>query len=207
LEICKSMRIIGLTGGIGSGKSTIAGIFKTLGIPVYESDYRAKELMTTDEELKKRILALLGDEAYNVDGHLNRSWIAHLVFADRSKLDLLNEIVHPAVYQDLLQWTQHGDQLQAPYVLQESAILFEENLTGRLDGMIIIVANEELRISRVMDRDHISRKEVLKRMQHQWRDDQKIPAADYIIFNDGIRSLITQAKDIHDMIRARFTTG
>src|SRR5688572_19448536 len=111
------MILIGLTGGIGSGKSTVAGMFRTLGIPVYESDSRAKFLMERDTEVKAMIKQLLGDEAYLADQSLNRSWIASKVFNDQQKLDLLNSIVHPAVFDDLKEWANAPEQSAAPYLI------------------------------------------------------------------------------------------
>lgn len=199
------MILIGLTGGIGSGKSTVAGMFMTLGIPVYESDYRAKWLMENNQEIKIKIKDLLGDDAYLTDQDLNRSWIASQVFQDENKLQQLNQIVHPAVYEDLKQWASSTEQQRAPYLIQESALLFEENLTSRFNAIILVIANEETRIKRVMERDNISREKVLNRIENQWKDLQKLQHADYVIFNDNDRSLIHQVIDIDKMIRSRFT--
>ena len=195
------MNLFGLTGGIGSGKSTVAGIFTTLGIPVYESDIRAKHLMNTNDDLRKKIVNLFGPEAYSSNLELNRSWIADRVFSDRVLLKQLNAIVHPAVHDDLWEWSAQPEQRSSPYLIQESAILFEEDLTGRLNGIILVVASEEIRISRVMERDTVTRDDVLNRMKHQWPDERKIPLSDYIIYNDKDRSLINQAKEIDLMIR------
>src|SRR6185503_17591874 len=118
------MNFIGLTGGIGSGKSTVAAIFKTLGVPVYDSDQRAKHLMNFNEGLKNRIIDLLGAEAYSKEGEINRTWIAERVFTNRDLLLQLNAIVHPAVHGDLKEWAVQPQQLSAPYLIQESAILF-----------------------------------------------------------------------------------
>ena len=198
------MNLIGLTGGIGSGKSTVAEVFMTLGIPVYESDARAKLIMADNSGIRQQIIDLLGLEAYQHD-ELNRSWIASQVFSDRDKLEKLNAIVHPAVYEDLKVWASEESQSGAPYVIQESAILFEENLTSRLKAIILVVADVETRIDRVMDRDQITREKVEERMMHQWTDEIKIPLSDYIIFNDKDRSVINQAIDIDKMIRASLT--
>ncbi len=196
----QDMKLVGLTGGIGSGKSTVAGIFEILGIPVYNSDLRAKLLMQENELLRTDIGKLFGDKAFLPDGSLNRKAIAGIVFNDPSQLQLLNAIVHPAVYQDLTQWMQEEKQQASPYLIQESAILFEENLTGRHTAVILVAADQELRIQRVVDRDGVTREQVLQRMKNQWPDEQKIPLADYVIYNDGERSLIDQVMDIHQMI-------
>lgn len=196
------MKLIGLTGGIGSGKSTVASIFNTLGIPVYDSDLRAKLLMNANENVRKKIIDLFGQEAYSDNLELNTSWMASRVFNDREQLLKLNAIVHPAVFNDLLEWASKPEQLSAPYLIQESAILFEENLNDRFDGIILIVATEEIRISRVMQRDNVTRGKILQRISNQWPDEKKIPLSDFVIFNDGIRSLIQQVRDIDLMIRA-----
>lgn len=198
------MILIGLTGGMGAGKSTVADLFKTLGIPVYNSDERAKALMSANQEVRKSIEDLLGADAYTSNGELNRSWIASQVFSDPVKLDKLNAIVHPAVHQDIEKWAVEPAQKNAPYMLQETAILFEENLVSRMNAVILVVADIEERVSRIQKRDHISREQILDRMKHQWTDEQKIPLSDYVIFNDQGRSLIRQVTDIDAMIRDRF---
>jgi dephospho-CoA kinase len=194
------MKLIGLTGGIGSGKSTVAGIFRTLGIPVYESDQRAKILMNENTILREQISALLGPEAYFNNQELNRTWIASQVFKEPSLLRQLNAIVHPAVYEDLITWASEADQHHAPYLIQESAILLEEDLTARLKALILVVAPEEIRIDRVIKRDGITREQVITRMNNQWPDEKKIPLSDFIIYNDSQRSLIAQIRDINQSI-------
>lgn len=195
------MRLIGLTGGIGSGKSTVAGLFRTLGIPVYESDIRAKYLMHHDNEVKEQIIRLFGNEAYTYDQELNRSWVASRVFTDPSVLKQLNAIVHPAVFEDLKIWSSEEPQQAAPYLLQESAILFEENLISRLQAVILVVASEDTRIKRVMKRDDLAEEQIRDRMKFQWPDEKKIPLSDFIIYNDSERSLIAQVMDIDQMIK------
>jgi dephospho-CoA kinase len=195
--------LIGLTGGIGSGKTTVGGMFQVLGIPVYSSDVRAKWLMQNDPSLKASIIALLGQESYDEAGALNRAWIASRVFQNADLLKALNALVHPAVHDDLLQWAALPEHQEAPYVIQESALLFEENLTQRMSAIILVVAPEDIRIHRVMERDQVSKEDVIRRMKHQWPDQKKIPGSDYIIFNDGARSLISQVKDIDLMIRGK----
>lgn len=200
------MNLVGLTGGIGSGKSTVAGIFSTLGIPVFESDTIAKSLMANNTILKKEIIALLGEDAY--DGiHLNKKFIASQIFADNNKREKINSLVHPAVYNELIKWSALANQTTAPYLIQESAILLEEDLTARLRALIVVVADENIRITRVTKRDGVEESQVKKRMQHQWPDSKKIPFADYIIYNDANRSLISQVVDIDLMIRASLITA
>lgn len=194
------MKLIGLTGGIGSGKSTVAGLFRTLGIPVYESDSRAKFLMNNDPGLRQQIVALLGSESYTSQHEINRAWIASKVFNNPPLLSQLNGIVHPAVFQDLVDWIALDTQQQAPYLIQESALLFEEDLAKRFRAIILVVAPAEARIDRVMKRDGITRDAVLRRIENQWPDDRKIPLSDFIIYNDGEHALIEQVMDIDKMI-------
>lgn len=194
------MKLIGLTGGIGSGKSTVAELCRTLGIPVYESDQRAKALMQANHQVRNEIIALFGPEAYNAEMNLNRAWIASKAFTNPTLLKQLNDIVHPAVFQDLVDWTNEETQRTAPYLIQESALLFEEQLEKRFNAIILVIAPEEIRIERVMNRDGVTRDDVVKRINNQLPDIKKIPGSDYVIYNDGARSLIEQVMDIHRMI-------
>lgn len=157
--------------------------------------------MYESSALRQQILQLFGPEAYLETHELDRAFLASKVFSDPSLLRQLNALVHPAVYTDLKQWSQEDSQLAAPYLIQESAILFEENLTDRLQSIILVVAPEETRIERVMKRDGSTREQVGDRMKHQWMDEKKIPLSDYIIYNDSERSLIAQVSDINQMIR------
>lgn len=197
------MHLIGLTGGIGSGKTMVTSIFKSLQIPVYESDERGRYLLDHDPEVIREIKSLLGHEAYTADNTADRKWIASRAFADRELLKKMNAIIHPAVFNDLKKWAAQSSQSEAPYLIQESAIFFEENLTERFDKIIIVVADEETRIQRVMQRDKVQREDVIKRMQHQWKDAQKIPLSDFVIYNDQ-RNLEEQVKDIDKMLRALY---
>lgn len=194
------MKLIGLTGGIGSGKSLVAGLFRTLDIPIYESDSRAKYLMNNEPGIRKQIVALLGSESYTEAHEINRSWIAAKVFNNPPLLRQLNDIVHPAVFRDLVDWIAMDTQQKAPYLIQESALLFEEDLAKRFSAIILVVAPADVRIDRVMKRDGITRDAVLRRIENQWTDERKIPMSDYIIYNDGERALIEQVMDIHKMI-------
>jgi dephospho-CoA kinase len=195
------MKLVGLTGGIGSGKSSVANLFALLGIPVYESDERAKHMMHQDATIKTKITDLFGSQAYTSEGELNSQWIASSVFTDKGLLNKLNQIVHPAVYDDLVKWANEPGQIQALYLIQESAILFEENLTSRFHACILVVADQETRIQRVMKRDNVSREKVLNRIANQWTDEKKIPLSDYVIYNDEGRSLIHQVLDVDRMIK------
>ena len=156
--------------------------------------------MNEDPELKIKITALLGSDAYK-NGEINRPWIAERVFADKNLLDQLNAIVHPAVKKDAIAFANDKVNETASYIIKESAILLEENLTEELDAIILVVAPSEIRIERVMKRDGASREQIEERIQNQWTDDKKIPLADYVIYNDGERSLLEQVMDIDQMIK------
>ena len=187
------MMRVGLTGGIGSGKSTVAGYFRDLGIPVYDSDNRARELMENLPALREEIQALLGPAAFQ-NGRLNRPHIAERIFGDPTLLAALNALVHPAVRLDFQQWSQ---QQQAPYVLQEAAVLFENGGYRQLDRTILVTAPEPTRLRRVMKRDRASREAVLARMKNQWDDQKKMPLADFVIENTRREKARSQAREIH----------
>ncbi len=190
------MKVVGLTGGIGSGKSTIAKMFNNLGVAVYIADDEAKKLMHTDERIRTQIISLLGEDSYR-DGELNRPFIADVVFNDKSKLNKLNAIVHPAVGNHFEAWKskQIGE-----YVIKEVAILFENEGHKQCDHTILVVAPLELRISRVLNRDKTSREQVLSRANNQWDDDQKIPLADFVIHNIDMQDSEKQVYKIHKEI-------
>ncbi|UTW61071.1 dephospho-CoA kinase [bacterium SCSIO 12741] len=191
------MKQIGITGGIGSGKTTVSRIFQSLGIPLYEADSRAKKVSNKDPEVRQQIIQLFGDKAYD-GGTLNRPFLAGEVFSQPDKLQQLNGIIHPAVGRDYEQWVSF--QRQTPYTLKEAAILFESGSNRFLKAVILVTAPEELRIQRVMDRDGTNREEVLKRMANQWSDDKKRELSQFEIINDGKSSLIKQVMNIHEQI-------
>jgi len=187
------MKVLGLTGGIGSGKSTVARYFRDLGVPVYDSDHEAKRLMVQDEDIRKEVVALFGAEAYDGDT-LNRAFISSKVFDDPELLEQLNAIVHPRVRNHFRMWVAEQE---APYVLQEAAILFENGAHKQLDAMILVWAPKEFRIQRVMKRDKIGRGAVLARMQNQWSDTETTALADYIIENIDRTDTALQVARIH----------
>ena len=197
---------VGLTGGIGSGKSTVAGFFEDLGVPVYHADPRAKILMEHQPGLVQAIRELLGPGAYT-DRTLNREYIASRVFSDPALLEELNALVHPEVRKDFEHWTSLQ---QSPYVLQEAAILFENGGHRGFDRMILVTAPQEERIRRVMQRDGTKREEVVRRMENQWPDEEKIPLADYVILNTDLQETARLVSDIHrellDLSDARATS-
>jgi len=190
------MKVVGLTGGIGSGKSTIAKMFNKLGIPVYIADHEAKKLMNTDLEVRKKIIKLLGEESYR-DESLNRPYIAEIVFNDKTKLEGLNDIVHPAVANHFNNWKQ---QQKSNYVVKEAAILFENEGYKYCDYTILVTAPLEVRINRVLERDKISRKQALARANNQWEDSRKIPLADFVIHNKHLKDTENQVCKIHEQI-------
>lgn len=194
---------VGITGGIGSGKTTVCRIFEVLGIPVYYADDRAKALMVEDPELRAGIRNLFGEEAYRDDGSLNRAHIAQHAFSNQELLSKLNGLVHPAVWRDGEAWQKA--QTQAPYTLKEAALLYESGGHRLLDCIIVISAPDDVRIKRVMDRDGVSRDEVVARMQKQLPQKEKVEQADYVIHNDGSQSLISQVMAIHRQLLHRAT--
>lgn len=189
---------IGLTGGIGSGKTTVAKIFETLGIPVYYADDAAKKLMNEDVALKATIRKAFGEDVY-INGTLNRSYLASVVFADKNKLSLLNQLVHPVTIADAEKWMSEQ---HAPYALKEAALLFESDAWKGLDKIIGVDAPEALRIHRTMQRDQITKDEVLARMHKQMNQQEKMERCHEVIINDEQTLLIPQILAIHEKLMA-----
>jgi dephospho-CoA kinase len=189
---------IGLTGGIGSGKSTVARIFEVLGIPVYYADDRAKQLMASDPELIRAITGLFGDGAYDAEGRLNRSWIAQRVFSDPPLLKQLESLVHPAVFADGDRWFEA--QSGSPYAIKEAALLFESGGYKALDKVVVVAAPLALRIQRVVSRDKTTPEEVEARIRRQMPEEEKVRLADFVILNDGEHSLIRQVMAVHEQL-------
>lgn len=184
---------IGLTGGIGSGKSTVARLLVALGYPVYLADDEAREIVNNDIDVRRQIIDLLGSQSYDASGY-NRKYVAGLVFKDKKLLQQLNEIVHPAVASHFLSWcNQHAGY---NVIFQEAAILFENGSYRRFDKTILVTAPEEVRITRVMQRDHLSREDVLVRLNNQWPDVEKINLADFLVKCDGEHLVIPQVNEI-----------
>lgn len=187
------MKIVGLTGGIGSGKTTVANFFKDLGVPVYIADDAGKRLMATSEEVKKAVVDLFGKDAY-IEGSLNRKLIAAEVFNDAGKLEQLNQIVHPAVVRDFSEWLSLQE---FPYVIYEAAILFEAGGYKKCDLVLLVTAPKNSRLERVQKRDQSSLSEIEARMQHQWSDEQKQELANYEILNIDLDNTESQVKNLH----------
>ncbi len=187
------MRKVGITGGIGSGKTSACQVFELLGIPVYYADIRAKQLMNTDPELKNALEENFGKDIYE-NRQLNRRKLSGLIFNDKALLEKVNGLVHPAVARDFSQWCR---QQTTPYVLEEAAILFENNMASKFWKMILVTAPEALRIERVCKRDAADPQTVRARINNQWPDEKKIKLADYVIYNDNEHMMVSQVKSIH----------
>jgi len=185
---------IGLTGGIGSGKSTVAKVFETLGIPVYYADAAAKKLMNEQASLKAKLREVFGDETY-INGELNKPFLSATVFNNAELLARLNDIVHPAVLQDGNDWMQRQT---TPYAIKEAAIFFESGSAGGLDKMIGVYAPKALRIHRVIQRDGATRAEVLARMEKQLNEEIKMKLCDYVIYNNDQQMVLPQVLQLHE---------
>lgn len=187
---------VGLTGGIGSGKSTVAGIFKTLGIPVFDADAAAKEIMGKDAELQQAIMRTFGDDVY-AGGQLNRKLLAGIVFNDPFKLEQLNALVHPATIKAAENWML---QQKTAYAVKEAALFFEAGTAADLDYVVGVFAPKPLRIQRVMKRDNVAREEVLARMSRQIDEDIKMRLCDFVVENNDRDLLIPQVLQVHQTL-------
>ena len=190
---------IGLTGGIGCGKTTVARVFETLGIPVYYADAAAKRLMNEDPAIRSSLIEKFGKASYTDSGTLNRSYLASLVFEDPEKREFLNQLIHPATIADANQWLAKQ---QAPYALREAALLFESGAAEGLDYVIGVSAPISVRIRRVMKRDQLSEDEVKKRMATQLQDTIKLKLCDFVIINDERVGLLPQVLALHEKLTA-----
>jgi dephospho-CoA kinase len=190
------MKVIGLTGGMGSGKTTVANFFKELGIPVYIADDEAKYLMNTSTEVKSKIIGLLGEKAYP-GGILDRKYVAAQVFNSAEKLEKLNNIVHPSVATDFENWKNWKN---SPYVIYEAAILFEKGGHKKCDAVILVTAPYEERIKRLKSRDKSSEEDIEARIKHQWSDSKKRKLADFEIKNLNLQNTKEQVRKLHEII-------
>jgi len=188
---------IGVTGNIGSGKSTVCRIFETLEIPVYYADAMAKKLINSDPEIMSAYRRIFGNGIY-IDGQLDRKRIADLIFEDKSLLSEIENIVHPAVYKDFEQWSEKQE---STIVMHEAAILFESGGDVFVDKIIFVSAPENLRIERVMKRDGLSEQEIRNRIKNQWSEERKIPMSHYVIKCDGCTPVILQVLEIYNDLR------
>lgn len=190
------MIVVGLTGGIGSGKTTVAKAFKALGVPIYIADVEAKKLMNRSKIIKRKLIELLGEESY-VDGKLNRPYIANIIFNDTSYLKKMNAIVHPKVASHFKRWTNKQD---APYVIKEVAILFENGGHKQCDYVITVTAPKALRIKRVLKRDTTSKEKIEAIMKNQWSDSKKVKLSDFVIVNKTLEKTKAQVLKVHEQI-------
>ncbi|MBQ5997261.1 MAG: dephospho-CoA kinase [Bacteroidales bacterium] len=187
------MKRIGITGGIGSGKTTVCEVFKALQIPVYHADDRARQLMDAPGPLREQLTRTFGRDIYTPEG-LDRRRFAAMLFGDEAAVQRVNSLVHPAVMADFANWAETQT---APYVLHEAAILFETGLYRQFDANILVTAPVEVRIRRVTSRDACEPAAVMQRMRHQWDDARKLPLADYVIQNDNVQLIVPQVMRIH----------
>jgi dephospho-CoA kinase len=196
IQITSSMLKVGLTGGMGSGKTIVSKIFSVLGVPVFYADDAAKTVMNEDAELRDKIVLLFGDEAY-AENQLNRKYISTIVFNDPFKLEQLNALVHPVTIAAADKWMH---QQTAAYVIKEAALMFEAGAAAHLDYVIGVFAPLAMRIHRAMARDGITREEALARIDSQVDDSIKMKLCDFVIVNDEQQSVLSQALALHEKL-------
>lgn len=188
---------VGITGGIGSGKTTACKLFTRLyGIPVYYADQRAKHIMNFNSQVKEKVKNLLGNEAYYKNGRLNRAQVSKIVFKNKGLLSGLNKIVHPAIQEDGINWFKSLSK-KHPYALKEAALLFESNSYKTLDKIIVVHVDNDIRIKRVMDRDGVTKKKVMARINNQMSQKLKMKKADFLLHNDSRLNLKKQVESVH----------
>ena len=187
---------IGLTGGIGSGKSTVAKIFEALGIPVYYADDAAKNIMNDDEELKQQIIRHFGEKSY-INNKADRKYIAEKVFNSKENLSLLNSLVHPATIRDAENWMKHQT---TAYAIKEAALIFESGSEKFLDYVIGVSSPENLRIERAMKRDNVSESEIRSRMKNQMNEEKKMSLCNFVIINNEHQPLLPQVLALHNQL-------
>jgi len=190
------MKIVGLTGGIGSGKTTVSNMFNDLGVPVYIADLEAKKLMATSKVIKRKLIDLFGPKAYE-NNELNRAYIASKIFNDKVYLDKMNAIIHPKVATHFKQWLQKQT---SKYVIKEAAIIFEHNMQSQYDYIITVIANEEERIKRIIKRDNTSKEKIVSIIKNQISDQEKVKMTDFVIINDQLDHTKAQVLKIHNTI-------
>jgi dephospho-CoA kinase len=186
---------VGLTGGIGSGKSTVAKIFEVIGIPVYYADAAAKHLMNTDEGLKTSLKQYFGENIYR-EGKLDRAALAAIVFHDKQKLEVLNSFIHPATIDHADHWIK---QQKSPYIIKEAALLFESGSHKQLDHIIGVFSPQQTRLERVMKRDNVTAEQVMQRLEKQMDEEAKMKLCDSVIINDEKEMLIPQVLGLHQV--------
>ena len=192
---------IGITGGIGSGKSIVCKIFSCLGIPVYDADSRAKLLTNTDPEIRSKVIELLGPESYDKQGNYDRSFVAPLVFNNEILLKRLNSIIHPVVQQDTENWVQ--ERQNEAYVIKEAAIMNAARDSNSLDFVVVVQSPVEIRIKRIRERDNRSEEEIKAIIERQVSDAERNEIADFVIHNDEETALIPQVMKLHKLFQDR----
>ncbi|NNF74235.1 MAG: dephospho-CoA kinase [Flavobacteriaceae bacterium] len=197
------MKIVGLTGGIGSGKTTVAKMFMELGVPVFFADIEAKKLMKSSKVIRRKLIQLFGNKAY-IDDELNRPFIASKIFNDEALLEKMNGIIHPKVVKRFQRWA--AKQIM-PYLISEVAILFENDSYKNYDYIITVVAKEEDRIKRLLERDDTTEEKIRAIMRNQWPDEDKIRLSDYVIVNNDLQITTEQVKRIHKKLLRRAKTS
>lgn len=190
------MKTVGLTGGIGSGKTTVAKMFQELGVPLYIADDRAKLLMNTSKVIRRKLIALFGEQSY-VDNKLNRPFLASQIFENSDLLKQMNAIVHPKVGADFIRWKKKQN---TAYVLKEAAIIFENNMESQYDFIITVVADLDQRIARVMKRDTTTKEKVLAIVHNQLTDKEKAEQSDFVITNHDLEETKDQVLHIHQQL-------
>ena len=196
------MKIIGLTGGIGSGKTTVCKVFERLGIPIYYADIQAKLLMTSNSEIKNQLIQRFGEQTY-INNKLNKKYIAEQIFNNKENLNSINSIVHPVVRNHFKEWTK---QQQAHYVINENAILFKSGFYKDTNIIISVITPEYIRIERVIKRDNTTTEAVKSRINNQISDEEIIKKSDYIIYNDSTNLILPQILKIHRNILKTLAT-
>ncbi len=190
------MKIIGITGGIGSGKTTVAKMFQDLGIPIYIADFEAKKLMSNSKVIKRQLITLLGEQSY-INNELNKPFIADRIFNNKKLLEEINAIVHPKVGRHFKKWVAIQS---SPYIIKETAILFENGAYRSCDEIITVTAPETLRIQRVIERDDSTSQSIKAVINNQWDDAKKIALSQYVIINIDLIDTAQQVMEIHQKI-------
>lgn len=188
------MKIVGLTGGIGSGKTTVALMFKDLGVPIYIADEEAKKLLIKSKVMRRKLIALFGEKAYLKNGGINKEFIARKIFQNKDYLEKMNAIVHPKVRQHFIRWVKKQ---QTVYVIKESAILFESGAHKQCDKIITVTAPEEIRLIRVLKRDNTTEEKIKAIIDKQLPEEYKIKNANYVIYNNTLEETLKSVKKIH----------
>ncbi|MCQ2203866.1 MAG: dephospho-CoA kinase [Bacteroidales bacterium] len=192
---------LGITGGIGSGKSTITQMFRVIGVPVYVSDERSKYLSQTNSEIIAGLKQILGDDIYDEMGRLDRKRMASVIFADKEKLQKVNALIHPIVNRDFIEWTEEQKSKGVPYVVNEAAIMIESGSHKLMDKLLVVTAPVEQRVERVMKRDGVGEQQVKSRINNQMSDKEKVEIADYVIVTDDHHFIMPEILALDEELR------